>query len=179
MTNTPSLWSKITFPNKRKKTASGLWQVEAEFEFGANGGRIAVGVDPGVNFGVTIIYGHRVSVLNGKLPRRTEKGWYGVEAYNLIQDICNAYDVGSDIAVVEGASYRSQFGQVGLEEVRFGFFFGLYKIGANVHIVPPATVRLRAFGSGKQQAGEIWPWLNHNGADSIGMALAALEMNDD
>jgi hypothetical protein len=142
----------------------------------------SIGVDPGVNFGLTIINAYHVRVINGKFPSENRKGWHGVHIYDYIIGLFGSdqltktmYPYHEIPAIVEGAAYHSQFGQVGLEEVRFAFFLALAHLGFKVEIVPPATIRKLAFGDGKQQAGDLWPWLNHNGADSLGMALYGLE----
>ena len=140
---------------------------------------IVVGVDPGVNFGMTVINLEYVQVLHGKLPRRTKRGDHGIDAYGLIHTYFGTWRPGSKItAIVEGAAYNRMFKQVELEEVRFGFFFGLHTCGFDVHIVPPAAIRKSAFGHGRTQAGDIWPFLNGNGADSVGCALAAIDYKE-
>lgn len=130
-----------------------------------------IGIDPGVNFGLTIIEKELVFIFWGKLPIRKKKGWHGIDAYNFVLDWIPPQ---GGPAVVEGAAYKSHFGQVGLEEVRFGFFFGLYQRGLDVSIMAPAAVRMTAFGHGRTSAAELWPELNHNAADSVGCALAAI-----
>lgn len=138
--------------------------------------KVAVGIDPGLNFGMTIIEGESVCVFWGKLPAHKETGLRGIEAYNYVK-LGRLWDIkGPGRAVVEGAAYNKAHGQVGLEEVRFGFFLALHHLGFDVHILPPATARKMAFGSGKAMAYDIYPTVNHNGADSLGLALAALEL---
>lgn len=136
---------------------------------------LVVGVDPGVNFGLTIINLEYVQVFNGKLPSQSEPGKHGIDAYNLVKEIFNWQSDFHHPAVVEGAAYNRMFKQVELEETRFGFFLALYDSGFEARIVPPASIRLKAFGHGRSQAGEIWPFLNQNAADSVGCALAAME----
>jgi len=176
-----SMLSKIEFPEGFKGTKY-RWSGTHLLEGKLPGNELtAVGIDPGVNFGMTVINREYVQVVWGKLPRQEKKGWHGIDAFDHMveyfgpgvdRDLDDAYH--GMKAVVEGASYRSQFGQVGLEEVRFGFFFGLYKQGFDVSIVPPATIRKEVSGSGKTQAMDIWPLLKHDACDSIFCALYAL-----
>lgn len=140
--------------------------------------RLAIGVDPGVNFGLTVIYGETVENYYGKLATDKRTGYRGINAYNLIKSpVLNLDLLQHDVipAVVEGAAYRDPYGQVVLEEVRFGFFFALYQLGFNVSIVPPATIRKGALGHGRATVGELFPNLNHNACDAIGAAFYALK----
>jgi hypothetical protein len=142
--------------------------------------KLAVGIDPGVNFGLTVINMDYVQVIWGSLPRQEKKGMHGADAYQYVLQyftMLEGHDVSTCRAVVEGAAYHSQFGQVGLEEVRFGFFLSLYHLSFDVSIVPPATIRLGASGSGKTQAMDIWPQLKHDACDSIFCALYALGLD--
>ena len=144
---------------------------------------IVIGIDPGVNFGITIIADTYVQVIYGKLPKKTRLGWHGIDAYDFIIKALGTVEDETGIfyqhyrgakAVVEGAAYDKIHGQVGLEEVRFGFFLALHHIGFNVSIVAPRSVRKIAFGSGNTTALDMWPLMNSNAADSIGCALVAL-----
>ena len=144
---------------------------------------LAVGIDPGANFGLTVINMEYVQIVYGHLPPTKDVGRYGISAYEYIMDYFRV--VGDkffialrSVAVVEGAAYNAQYGQSMLEEVRFGFYLALYHLGFDVRILPPASVRKIAFGYGKQQAGDIWPLLKHDAAASVGCALAALEISN-
>lgn len=131
-----------------------------------------VGIDPGVNFGLTFIEGNKVTVYHGSLKRETEPGRYGVVAYRFLQSMLPVRNIP---VIIEGAAYGATFRQVLLEEVRIGLY--LY-VGLSPHhqakIVPPPTIRKKVFGDGRTQACDIWPTLNHNGADSLSMALYAI-----
>lgn len=142
---------------------------------------LSIGIDPGVNFGLTIINMEYVQILYGKLPTDSRPGFRGIYAYDYImksplsQLFYTSKDVMTDFhAVVEGAAYNDKYGQVTLEEVRFGFFFALYTIGYNVHIVPPVSIRKGVLGAGRKTLGDEFPSLNHNAMDSLGCALYGL-----
>jgi hypothetical protein len=145
--------------------------------------KTVVGVDPGSNFGMTIINRELVSVYYGKLPVDKRVGWRGILTYNFITKDSplkswqpNEYI--KAVAVVEGAAYNKFHGQVALEEVRFGFFFALYQIGFDAYIMPPMAIRKLALGNGKKSMVDEFPSMNSNAADSIGAALAALTIED-
>lgn len=169
-------YEKICFPKQKAEkltNTDGYSYYRMTGEFPGNTG-CGVGIDPGVNWGLTIVRAPIIDVYWGKLPMTKEKGVYGREALELIWMMFEVFADWRNIpAVVEGAAYHSQFGQVGLEEVRAGFYIGLWQCGFKVKILPPATIRKIAFNDGKMQAGDVWPTLNHNGADSIAMALVA------
>lgn len=138
----------------------------------------AVGIDPGVNFGMAVINREYVQVFYGKLPTDKRTGYRGINAYNFIMNSALNIKVPNVKAVVEGAAYRDPYGQVVLEEMRFGFFFALYQLGLDVSIVPPATIRKGALGHGRATVGDVYPNLNHNACDAIGAVFYALkEMN--
>jgi len=131
----------------------------------------SIGVDPGVNFGITIINMDKVTILNGALLQQTQKIRYAQLAHELMSDLINLNPQEDPTFVVEGAAYNKTFGQVGLAEVRTGFYLALEYQYNMVWTPPPASVRVDVFGSGKVQAGDIWPTLNHNAADSLSIAL--------
>jgi hypothetical protein len=83
--------------------------------------------------------------------------------------------------VIEGAAFHKTFGQVGLAEVREGFYIAARMTGdlstlKQARIVPPATIRKVVTGDGRTQAGDCYPVLNHNAADSIFIAQYALTL---
>lgn len=141
---------------------------------------LSVGIDPGVNFGLTIINMEYVQVMYGKLPTDKRPGYRGIAAYEFIRssvlkDFKPAPGVEKFKAVVEGAAYSAQHGQVVLEEVRFGFFLALHHIGFDTIIIPPATIRKAVLGNGRASVAECYPTMNHNAADSIGIAMYGLK----
>lgn len=146
---------------------------------------LSVGIDPGVNFGMTIINQEYVQVFYGKLATDKRPGFRGINAYNYIMQsvLSSLFYTAKEVmqtfpAIVEGAAYNDKYGQVTLEEVRFGFFFALYNLGFDVHIIPPATIRKIAVGHGRHSLIDDYPSMNQNAADSIGAALAGLHYKE-
>lgn len=137
----------------------------------------AWGIDPGVNFGLTMIEGDTVRVFYGALLRSDEPGQYGEVAYNFIRGLAIASDAFHAHLIIEGAAYGAPFRQVELSEIRTGFYLGSSASGrfSSIEIKPPATIRKEVFGSGNVHAADEYPLLNHNGADSLAMALFAAE----
>ena len=130
-----------------------------------------IGVDPGRNFGLATLDGKEAWVFSGSLPQAPVKWQYGIMAYDLPSNPQRYHGQGK--AVVEGPAYKEPFGQAELGHVRMGFVLGLYYAGFEVDVVPPATIRANALGSGKVGGLEIWPDLPHNGADAMAAALCA------
>lgn len=103
-------------------------------------------------------------VLNGSLNKKP----YGVHAYDLIKTFTEfKYN-----SAVEGASFGDVYGQVLLAEIRFGFTLGLIHSGNTPTIIPPQSARKRAFGTATIRGRDLFPLINKNGADAIGIALA-------
>lgn len=169
-------WQKIKFSEYKstlyaRKGLPRLHMVEGKIS-GHTG--LCVGIDPGVNFGITIINMDYIQVFHGKLPSSSVRGQHAWDAIEMVKELLFGDIVGTGSACIEGAAYKDKYGQVGLEEVRIGFYLGLRELGLNVRIVPPMTIRKIAFGHGRTVAGELWPLLNHNAADSLGAALCGI-----
>lgn len=143
---------------------------------------IGIGIDPGVRFGLATIVREYVQVYYGNLGTDRRPGYRGIIAYDFVMNSSlTEYKIKPGIvtppvAIVEGAAYNDKYGQVTLEEVRFGFFFSLYNLGMDVRIIPPASVRKGALGSGKLSVGDLYPNVNHNACDAIGCALYAVNV---
>lgn len=158
-----------TVPNYHNRTVT-MRRMEARCT--ALAGIWAFGLDPGRNFGVSLIQNQEIQIWWGQLPRENHLWMYGVAAYNVCMEYFSKMRFSR--AIVEGAAYHAKWGQVGLAEVRFGFYLALLHAGRSVDIVPPATCRKLAFGSAKIKGYELMPTLNHNAADAVGCALAAI-----
>lgn len=136
-------------------------------------GMYGLGIDPGRNFGVCAIRDGELQLWWGTLDRREKLYQYGADMYALSRGYLYSQHRGDAPVIIEGASYNERFGQVGLAEVRFGAYLGMVHAGLKAEILPPATIRKIAFGSGKTMGWELFPTLNHNAADSLGCALAS------
>jgi hypothetical protein len=136
----------------------------------------AWGIDPGVNFGLTVIDGRKVYIFHGALIQDDKPGRYGLIAFRFLQSIMKTFSHRAATMVVEGAAYGAPFRQVELSEIRTGFYLAAAldpHMFADVQIKPPKTIRKAVFDDGKMQAMDYWPTLNHNAADSLAMALYA------
>jgi hypothetical protein len=134
-----------------------------------------VAIDPGVNFGMTIVDRKGVRVYNGKLLKQTSSLEYAWYAKSFIEDFVARQSMDL-VFVLEGAAYHKTFGQVGLADVRAGFYLGArtFLSPNNIRIVAPMSVRKAVYGDGKHQASDEYPTINHNAADSIALALYGL-----
>jgi hypothetical protein len=142
----------------------------------------AWGIDPGVNFGVTVIEENKVFVFHGALMQDDKPGRYGLIAYSFLNVLMSQFHHTMGRMVIEGAAYGAPFRQVELSEIRTGFYLSAATSSGTiqrVEIKPPATIRKAVFDNGKTQAGDEWPTLNHNAADALAMALYAAQMEDE
>lgn len=138
-----------------------------------------IGVDPGRNFGIASVNSiGRIDVLWGQMPQQPSglRWRYGITAIKMMEDVYLDGE-GEMPAVVEGAAYNAEFGQVGLAEVRFGFAYGLEQRGCAVAISSPAHIRSVVMGKidHKEHRGMFgyWPSMNTNAADAVGVAAYA------
>jgi len=133
-----------------------------------------IGVDPGVNFGITIIKDDVIYIYNGKLKTQKERRIeYAILAHDLIHDLVHEHGGRPTILSLEGAAYNKTYGQVPLAEVRTGYYMALRSYG-EVEMPPPMSWRKVSLGSGTAFEGDIWPTLNGNAAASLGVALYGL-----
>ena len=147
--------------------------------------RPAWGIDPGVNFGLTVIEGKKVWLFHGSLISDPTPGRQGLISYGFLLEVIESFqDVhsGDPNLVIEGAAYGAPFRQVELSEIRTGFYIsaGVDPRGViqNVYIKPPKNIRKAVTGNGKTQAMDEYPTLNHNAADSLFMAIYATQEID-
>jgi hypothetical protein len=146
--------------------------VMAESDVELYPGHDVIAIDPGVNFGMTIIDAKGIRAYNGVLLKQDTSMEYGWYSMNFIKDILSRHEESSTF-VLEGAAYHKTYGQVGLADVRTGFYLGarMYLGPGSIRIVAPASARKGVFDDGKYQAGDAWPQLNHNAADALALAL--------
>lgn len=132
--------------------------------------REAVGIDPGVNFGLTFIHAGFVHIYHGVLTQERVPGRYAIRAYYLFKEL----DLPElPACIIEGAAYHKQFRQVVLGETRIGFYMYAYlsEKYMMVKIVPPASIRKAVAGDSRKHASDEYPNLNANAADSLYCAL--------
>lgn len=132
---------------------------------------IAIGVDPGRNFGYTLLKSGMLVAYWGTFEKEDEQWKYVRPAYRLIQTLGPKAKFVH--MAIEGPAFRKQYGQPALESARAGFALSGLHNHYNVEIVPPATARAEVLGHGFNKAGDFWPSLNLNAADSVVLALYA------
>jgi len=138
--------------------------------------KLGVGIDPGRNWGLSIVEYGEIKVWWGTLQPKQEEMWkYGISAYRMMMEINEngGWNNATHNAVVEGPAFTKTHGQVHLESVRFGFALGLIHSGFDVEVVPPARVRAEVMGHARNDPSLFWPTINHNGANAVAMALYA------
>jgi hypothetical protein len=139
----------------------------------------AVGLDPGVNFGLAAINYGKIDILYGKLPKRETYAEYGVAAMQLVKGLPLKFDSVAVPVAVEGAAHSVKHGQANLAYVRMGYYIGFVQSG---HIFKPEmvainTARMYATGHGNRPMWRLIPQMDHNAADALGLALYALGYN--
>lgn len=169
----------LTFsPNPKEKWLNNThldkgygWMVRGKLEHHVGS---VLGIDPGVNFGITIIRNDDIFIMNGKLlTQKDQRIEYSRFSYMLTKYLINWYGIDDATFVLEGAAFNKQFGQVNLAEVRTGYYLAMRDYG-EVKMASPMSARKVVFGGGKIQPMDVWPFLNHNSADSLSLALYGL-----
>jgi hypothetical protein len=147
-------------------------------------GHTIIGVDPGINFGITYLDSSGIAILWGRLPRNNKLRGRDAEALAMAMTkaVTDAYwqlTFGDPPHVyIEGPAYSMSVGQPLLEQIRYGFAAGFMNNGCKVDYLPPNKARKLAFGSGKKAGKNIWVNISQNGADSIGLAIAGAVLYD-
>jgi hypothetical protein len=131
-------------------------------------------IDPGVNFGMTTISDGEAWAYNGSLTKHDNSAEYAWEAMELISSVLYVMSRINIDVVIEGAAYHKIFGQVGLADVRTGFYLGARQVLGSpdsIHIVAPMSARKVVFNDGKAEPWLYWPTIQHNAVDSLVLAL--------
>ena len=89
-----------------------------------------MGIDPGRNFGMAVFIDGIISVRSFKMEKGDSLA-YGVSAWKFSTDLAKRYSHVEKV-IIEGASYKDQYGQVGLAEIRFGFYLPFRLAGVDV-----------------------------------------------
>jgi hypothetical protein len=135
-----------------------------------------LGIDPGANFGVTILSPGWSQMFWGKLPKGKETVDRMEMAHNFIRIILGGEGFDAercvfDRLVVEGPAYRKDYGQSKLAHIRAGWYLGARPYAKQGLFTPPAVPRKVVLGSGKKHPGDEWPNQNLNALDSLNIAL--------
>lgn len=154
---------------------------------------VCAGIDPGqVNMGVALIYSNKAYAYQITLSS-------GVELVERITEVMQAvkesflygYYKPDDtrrhrlnkpkFAVVENAAYSAPFGQVPLAEARTAAVMGLMRENVKyIELMSPGAIRLKAFGSGKKLATDVYRYEKKykDAITAIGCALAASKLGE-
>ncbi len=161
--------SKLAW-TKDKSFMSGGVRIQSWWVTSAGLQGVGLGVDPGKNFGLTLASASLLITYSATFPQSGVGVYWDWRAFisDMEFDLLCSYP-----AVIEGASYNDQFGQVGLAEIRYAIQLALHMSGFGVTVVPPQSIRKAVFGSAKIRGQDIWPTLNRNAADSVVIALYA------
>jgi len=131
----------------------------------------AIGIDPGRNWGISIISGGILFTYWGKLPKMVAPDYH-----NYITCWLNGWfspNFTAKVAVIEGAAYGAMYSREMLEDVRLGLYDGMKELGKDVSYVPPMKIRRQVLGNGRLKASDILLSIDPNGADSVAIALYA------
>lgn len=138
------------------------------------------GIDPGVEFGITIIHLTNVSIFQGVMWHSPgdRPGHRAHVAYVILENLIRMYNEPVDVPrhmVIEGAAYEKMYGQVQLAEIRTGFYLAAVRSMEfqDVRVLTPQAIRKTVFDR-QINAREVWPTLTKDAAASLSMALTAL-----
>jgi len=128
-----------------------------------------MGIDPGVNFGVALLTRRGLRLIWGEL-----QGYDEVEQMFAASQVALYFRdaFGPILTVVEGPAPKFPYRQATLGHMRAGFIIGAMP---NVLMIPPATIRVLAFGHGNETGLNIWPRVNENAIAALGCVLAAVK----
>jgi Holliday junction resolvasome RuvABC endonuclease subunit len=152
---------------------------EAIVQLPNNFPNIGFGIDPGVNWGLSVVYPlGKAFIYWGSLPKARSSTYRGLMARNLIkkwQIIADILEIASNPirVVIEGAAYKKRYWQVQLAEIRFGFALGFLELNLNPVYAAPSSVRKAVFGHGNTKAHDIWLGIKGDAADSLAIAMYA------
>lgn len=137
-----------------------------------------VGIDPGRQLGISLIMRWKIYAFYCVIPKQETTFLTGVQAIQIMRAWQEKFlDLRHPYVAVEGASYNERYGQDNLSQIRFALSYALYSIDSHLDQVPPATARKLAFGDGKVTGKQLWPEINNNAADAVGLALAAYSLS--
>jgi len=133
-----------------------------------------VGVDPGRNFGISIIRpDDLVEMYVSKFPpmKRNEYGFFARDFFESFIRYQLYGETGEVYMGIEGPSFHDNFGQVVLAEIRMGFCVSAIDNGINPVQYAPMTSRKSILGKGTTKGSDLWVTVPDHGADSFVIAL--------
>jgi hypothetical protein len=141
-----------------------------------------IGVDPGVNVGLSVIMGEDVAVTWHTHYNRA--GYDIVDFLDAIQNLWMLVPGGTPKrtpVIIEGAAYGPKFGQPLLGQIRGAAIVGFHNAGFDyIAEVPPLSIRRKVFGDGRIQPIDFWrndrsmrPVWKKDEADALSMAICA------
>jgi Holliday junction resolvasome RuvABC endonuclease subunit len=142
-----------------------------------------VGIDPGTrNMGLAFFHELQGKAFDVKIPVSDDR----VDSLFKIQE-CIRYimnDMWPDgcsrgrwIVCVEDAAFGMRFGQVQLAESRASAIIYFATLGAQIFIVPPASIRKAVFGHGRKKAHEVWK-ISPNAGAAASCAIYGMLLGD-
>lgn len=133
-----------------------------------------VGIDPGRNFGLTLIYEDKAYIHYGKLHKQKPQWKYGF----LAEDYAESWLKNNlpHFVVIEGPAFRAagggkMYGEANLGHIRMGFASAFHTKGIETIFIPPASSRKKVMGSAKVKGADVWVMLDHNAAESLLLAI--------
>jgi Holliday junction resolvasome RuvABC endonuclease subunit len=135
---------------------------------------MCVGVDPGTtNLGICVLW-DQLKIFNlykVTIERDANPVQRILDAQQIMSACVNSYPYTINVGI-EGASFGDNFRQVELAEQRASIALWASNRNFNVSIMPPNTIRKKAFGSAKIKAHEIWTNIPQDCAAALSCALA-------
>jgi len=146
-----------------------------------------IGVDPGINFGFTIISDNKVFCISGKILPFEHQMERAIRVATVASHLGYTYlnphylmDEHTSLTAIEGSAHGKQFRQTQLAEVRLGWYAGIRGFSRQYPIIiPPMTARKLVTGDGRDSVANHFPLMNSNAADSLGIALAAVAKKEE
>ena len=137
-----------------------------------------IGIDPGqVNMGLTVLRGRGAWSYQIKLPSTLDPVERVTECIHVVTYLLERENItGCRRACVEYAAFAALYGQVALAENRTSAVVALLKANTlQIDIPSPGTIRKEVFGTAKEKAEELWPFIPKDAASSLGCALYAFK----
>ena len=131
----------------------------------------AIGIDPGINWGLTMLVDGIMFTYWGTLPKMNAP-----DRHNYICRFITAWfppKCPANIVMIEGAAYGAKYSREALEDSRLGFYDAFKELGKTVSYAPPLTIRKEVFGKGTIKGNQVFLDINENSADSVAICLYA------